>query len=70
MLAHLNLLLVTGHETSASLLTWVLYYASKPRWQGWLREELDAIRRPEDPQALPVLDVFTGSTHSCARWVA
>ncbi len=56
MLAHLNLLLVTGHETSASLLTWVLYYASKPRWQGWLREELDAIRRPEDPQALPVLE--------------
>lgn len=64
ILAHLNLLLVTGHETSASLVTWLLYYASKTEWQDWLREELASVSRPACPDApmmvenLPRLDAF------------
>lgn len=56
ILAHLNLLLVTGHETSASLLTWLLHYAAKPQWQGWLREELDTVSGPEDGAGLAMLN--------------
>jgi retinoid hydroxylase len=56
MLAHLNLLLVTGHETSASLLAWLLYYASKPHWWEWLSKELDTVAQPEDVETLAMLE--------------
>jgi retinoid hydroxylase len=64
LLAHLNLLLITGHETTASLMAWMLNYASMPRWLGWLREELDRFVTPDGEaaltalEALPRLDAF------------
>jgi cytochrome P450 len=64
LLAHLSLLLVTGHETTASLMAWLLHYASMPRWHSWLREELDRLPTPDGEaaltalEALPRLDAF------------
>lgn len=64
LFAHLNLLLVSGHETTASLMAWALYYAAMPRWRGWLREELDVFESSPGEaalsalEALPRLDAF------------
>lgn len=64
LLAHLNLLLLTGLETSASLMAWLLRYAAMPVWRDWLREELDAPGTPAGLlpltalEALPRTDAF------------
>ena len=58
LLAHLNLLLVTGHETTASLMAWLLHYASMPRWRSWLREELDILSASDGEAALSTLEVL------------
>jgi cytochrome P450 len=61
LLAHLNLLLVTGSETSASVMAFLLYYASMPQWRDWLREEAVTWARASDVSALeaaPRLDAF------------
>ncbi|MEO8132739.1 MAG: cytochrome P450 [Betaproteobacteria bacterium] len=58
LLAHLNLLLITGLETTASLMAWVLHYASMARWRAWLREELDAGPAPVNDSALAALETL------------
>jgi cytochrome P450 len=65
LLAHLNLLLVTGSETSASTMAFLLYYASIPQWRDWLREEAEACAAADDLTALesaPRLDAFVRET--------
>ncbi len=56
LLAHLNLLLLTGMETTASLLAWVMHYASMQPWRSWLREELMACAEAPDESPLATLD--------------
>jgi cytochrome P450 len=58
LLAHLNLLLVTGHETTASLMAWLLHYASTPGWRDWLREELNILSTREGEAVLTALEVL------------
>src|SRR5258706_889796 len=67
LLAHLNLLLVTGLEPTASLLTFALHYIAEPRHVAWLRDELEGDAMPGDGpsatlDALPHLDAFMRET--------
>jgi cytochrome P450 len=55
---HLNLLLVTGHETSASMMAWLLYYAARPQWSTWLREEFAEAGAPAADLSIATLDAL------------
>lgn len=66
ILAHVNILLVAGHETTTTLSAWVLYLlATQPEQRAWVWEELAALPADADG-ALPMeslraakrLDVF------------
>jgi cytochrome P450 len=52
ILAHLNILLVAGHETTTTLAAWTLYLlATQPEWCARIQEELEALP-PDDDGAL------------------
>lgn len=59
VLAHLNILLVAGHETTTTLSAWALYLlATKPQYQQRLRAELD--ERPELTDGAPAAESLRG----------
>ncbi|HMA36327.1 MAG TPA: cytochrome P450 [Chloroflexia bacterium] len=71
VLAHLNILLVAGHETTTTLSAWVLYeLAQQPAARARVQAELDAVLgpptgNPPSPEALrglKVLDNFIRET--------
>ncbi len=70
LLAHLNLVLITGHETTAGLLAWLLYQAARDDRLAWLREDVDTLEPVAQTdalhaiEALPRLDAFV---HEAAR---
>jgi cytochrome P450 len=70
VLAHLNILLVAGHETTTTLGAWMLYLlATRPADRARLEAELDAIPRAENGgltmesiRAMKQLDMFIRET--------
>lgn len=70
VLAHLNILLVAGHETTTSLGAWMLYLlATRPADRARIEAELDAIPRDPDGglsmesiRAMKQLDMFIRET--------
>lgn len=70
VLAHLNILLVAGHETTTTLGAWMLYLlATRPDDRARIEAELDAIPRTEDGglsmesiRAMKQLDMFIRET--------
>lgn len=71
LLAHVNILLIAGHETTTTLSAWVLYLlATMPEWRERLLAELDAaapvatsgILPMETFRELPLLDSFIKET--------
>lgn len=48
VLAHVNILLVAGHETTTTLATWVLYLlATQPEYRRRIADELDTLTGPD-----------------------
>ena len=65
---HFNLLLVTGHETTGSLVAWILVLlAEYPAWQERIAAELAAVPAERHPsaqglEALPAANAFVSET--------
>lgn len=65
IVAHINILLVAGHETTTTLSTWALYMLRcYPAYGDVIERELQTLPADDDPewaralQALPTLDLF------------
>lgn len=70
VLAHVNILLVAGHETTTTLSAWALYLiATMPEWRDRLREEVDRVLGSDEGnlsvetiRSMKVLDNFVKET--------